>query len=371
MVVSVKALTFAQKLRKDMKTEKKRIVVMGGSFNPPTLAHYKLMKEAVDALGAETGFFVPVSDAYLKRKMRHSHPPVVLPPELRVKMLQSICAEDSRLEVWEKEMAIVAASTTETMQAIQEDNPGAELYFLMGADKVDLLAHLTEKREFLDAFKVALYSREDDSLGQTLKSHESLSGYQSRIVILPQPEGTEGVSSSLVRERMMNGESSENLLCPGVWELFKAFTPADFPDTINQFKGDYNFLSNRFNCKVVWRGLKYGSAEAAFQSSKCADETERKVYASCSVDTAIQKGKEQVPYPEWEEEQLDIMESILEAKFEQSPTLMKKLADTGNSILINGNNKHETYWGADLYSWEGENYLGKLLMKIREKETLK
>ncbi len=79
--------------------EKNRIVVMGGSFNPPTAAHYKLMISTVDALEADMGFFVPVSDAYLKRKMRHSHPPIVLPPELRVKMLQTICAEDSRLQV--------------------------------------------------------------------------------------------------------------------------------------------------------------------------------------------------------------------------------------------------------------------------------
>lgn len=50
---------------------------MGGSFNPPTLAHYRLMKEAIDALDADIGFFVPVSDAYLRRKMHHSHPPVV------------------------------------------------------------------------------------------------------------------------------------------------------------------------------------------------------------------------------------------------------------------------------------------------------
>ena len=54
-----------------MNTEKKRIVVMGGSFNPPTSAHLRLMKEAVDTLRADIGFFVPVSDAYLKR-----NPPV-------------------------------------------------------------------------------------------------------------------------------------------------------------------------------------------------------------------------------------------------------------------------------------------------------
>ena len=73
-----------------MMKEGKRIVVMGGSFNPPTLAHYKLMKEAIDALDADIGFFVPVSDAYLRRKMRHSHPPVVLSPELRVKIYNSL-----------------------------------------------------------------------------------------------------------------------------------------------------------------------------------------------------------------------------------------------------------------------------------------
>ena len=48
---------------------KTKIVVMGGSFNPPTVAHFKLMKAAIDAIDASIGFFVPVSDAYLKRKM--------------------------------------------------------------------------------------------------------------------------------------------------------------------------------------------------------------------------------------------------------------------------------------------------------------
>jgi nicotinate (nicotinamide) nucleotide adenylyltransferase len=234
-----------------MKKEKKKVVVMGGSFNPPTLAHYKLMKSAVDALEADIGFFVPVSDAYLKRKMRHSHPPVVLSPEMRVRMLRSMCSDDNRLQVYEKEIGTIEPRTMPTLQALQEDYPDAELYFVMGADKFDLLANLTKKREFLDAFKVVLYSREDDTLEQTLKTDEVLSSYMDRIDILPQPKGTEGVSSSLVRERMLNGESCQDLLCPGVWELFKTFTPTDFPDVINRFKGEYNFLSNRFPRQVL------------------------------------------------------------------------------------------------------------------------
>jgi nicotinate (nicotinamide) nucleotide adenylyltransferase len=351
-----------------MNKKRKKIVVMGGSFNPPTSAHLRLMKEAVDVLNANIGFFVPVSDAYLKRKMRHSHPPVVLSPEMRVRMLQSMCADDSRLQVCEKEIGTIEPRTMPTLQALQEDYPEAELYFVMGADKFALLASLTKKRQFLDAFKVVLYSREGAALEQSIKDDEVLSNYLDRMVILPRPEGTEGVSSSLVRERMLRGESSSDLLCPGVWELFKEYTAADFPDTITRFKGEYDYLSNRYPCRIVWEGLEYRSAEAAFQASKCKDEKERKVFAECSTDKAVLKGKDLTPYPGWEEAQISIMESILQAKFGQNPTLMLKLAETGNHVLLNGNNKQETFWGIDLYSWIGENHLGRIIMNIRDKE---
>jgi ribA/ribD-fused uncharacterized protein len=253
-----------------------------------------------------------------------------------------------------------------TLMALQEEYPDAELYFLMGADKLKLLTHMTEKRDFLTMFKVVLYSREDRVIENTLKSDEVLSTYLDRIVTLPQPEGTEAISSSAIRERMLSGISCQDMLCPSVWELFKGFTPADFPDMIDKFKGEFDFLSNRFHWRFKWLGLEFGSAEAAFQASKCTDESERKVFASCSTDKAALKGKEIVPPPDWEKARLDIMESIIRAKFEQNPILMRRLKGTGNRLLINGNNKQETYWGVDLYSWQGENYLGQILMKIRE-----
>lgn len=35
----------------------RRIIVMGGSFNPPTVAHKKLLLAAVDSLHADGGIF--------------------------------------------------------------------------------------------------------------------------------------------------------------------------------------------------------------------------------------------------------------------------------------------------------------------------
>ena len=83
------------------------------------------------------------------------------------------------------------------------------------------------------------------------------------------------------------------------------------------------------------------------------------------------KGKDLTPYPGWEEAQIGIMETILQAKFEQNPTLMRKLVETGDLVLLNGNNKQETFWGIDLYSWVSENHLGRIIMNIRDKDTEK
>lgn len=323
-----------------MEKKSKRIVVMGGSFNPPTLAHYKLMKTALDAVDADLGFFVPVSDAYLKRKMARSGFFMVLSPEVRIKMLETMCT-DGRMKVWEREIGTVMARTVDTLLEIQDDYPDAEVYFIMGDDKLSLLVHMAEKSALLDRFKVVLYSREysSDELREILESNEITDGYEERIVVIPQPDGIDMISSSLIRERVLAGESCEGLLYSGVWELLNEYGPSDFPKVILRFKGDNSFLSNAFNCKFSWRGVRYRNAEAAFKAAESSD------------------GKS-----------LEIMESILRAKFEDNPHLMKKLVETGNAILINGNNKGETYWGTDLYSWKGDNNLGKILMKIRDRE---
>ena len=320
-----------------MNRRDKNIVIMGGSFNPPTLAHYMLMKCAIDAVNAECGYFVPVSDAYLRRKMRHSHPPVVLSPDLRIKMLQAMCTTN-RMQVCDKEIGSIEPRTLPTLKSFKSEFPEYELYFVMGDDKLNLLSGLTEKGAFFDTSNVILFSRNSDSIEETLKNHGVLSGYMDNIVVLPQPQGIAGISSSVIREHMLKGESCPEMLVPGVLEIFGNFNPDDFPDVINKFKGEYDFLSNRYSSPFIWKGVKYPSAEAAYNASDPADNN------------------------------LEIMTSVLEEKFRQNPKLMQKLIDTGNKILNNGNNKHETYWGIDLYSWIGENHLGKILMSIRDKE---
>ena len=350
-----------------MEGKNQKIVIMGGSFNPPTVAHYRLMKHAIETLDAAHGYFVPVSDAYLRRKMRHAHPPVVLSPELRIKMLQAMCSED-KMKVSDKEIGTIEARTLPTLKSFKQEFPECELYFVMGDDKLELLSHLTEKGKFFETSNVILYSRNQEGIEESLKNHRVLSEHIRNIVVLPQPEGVAGISSSLIRERMLLGESCEELLLPGVWEIFKELNPDDFPDVISSFKGEYYFLNNRYGCSFAWQGIRYNNVESAFQASKYTDESERKILSRMSADKAVKKSMDFTPSAEWEDCKLNIMESIIMAKFDQNPSLKKRLIETDDRILINGNNKHETYWGVDLYSWIGENHLGKILMIIRNKE---
>ena len=64
------------------------------------------------------------------------------------------------------------------------------------------------------------------------------------------------------------------------------------------------------------------------------------------------------------------MIDAVKAKFKQHPQLKKLLLETGNAILIE-KTKQDNFW-ADGGDGSGQNYLGKILMMVREelKEAL-
>jgi len=58
------------------------------------------------------------------------------------------------------------------------------------------------------------------------------------------------------------------------------------------------------------------------------------------------------------------METLLREKFSKDPELRAKLLNTGTSKLVEGNTWGDRFWG--VCRGQGENNLGRLLMKVRE-----
>lgn len=135
---------------------------------------------------------------------------------------------------------------------------------------------------------------------------------------------------------------------------------------IDDFNGEYRWLSNFYPASLEIDGLRYLSSEGAYQAAKCADPEARRLFTEQSPDAAKRMGRLIRIRPDWGAVKLSEMEKVLRAKFTQNPYLARYLADTGDAELIEGNTWQDTFWGVDQKTGEGQNNLGRLLMALRK-----
>jgi ribA/ribD-fused uncharacterized protein len=142
---------------------------------------------------------------------------------------------------------------------------------------------------------------------------------------------------------------------------------------IEKFTGQYRFLSNFWICDIFFVPAHLDcnemfhaiSVEHAFQAMKAASvEDVRSVLACETPGDAKHKGKEIKLRSGWDKIKNAEMEALLYKKF-QIPELKMSLMLTTGAELIEGNSWGDTYWG--VCAGIGQNNLGKLLMKIRDK----
>lgn len=344
------------------------VIILGGSFNPPTIAHHQLMSAAIAAVGASKGVFVPVSQGYLKRKMCQAEAPVCLSEAQRVEMLRAMCAEEPMLDISACELQHPLWTTSETMAALQQQYPQAKLFLLAGADKLHVIEAMVRNHDFLSHYGLILVRRDGLDPMERIRQNESLSQFQDSIVTIPQPPGMEKVSSTLIRRHFLAGNASlvQDCLHEQVWALFSQLKPEDYPPEIVRFRDTYAFLSNGYPAPMVCHGLTFPNAEAAFQAARCKAAKDRLRFLHCDSGRAKAIAASVQPRDDWEDVKVQVMEDILLEKFRQHPLLAKQLLETGSAFLVNGHTGKDLFWGVELYRFRGENWLGKLLMKIRQ-----
>ncbi len=135
------------------------------------------------------------------------------------------------------------------------------------------------------------------------------------------------------------------------------------PQAIERFAGPYRFLSNFFPRPLLWEGERYATAEHAYQAAKCSRPDERVMIRNApSPGAAKRMGRRIAIREDWDAVKEKVMLSIVRAKFEDA-YLRRRLAATGTAELIEGNTWGDRFWG--VCRGEGENRLGKILMKVR------
>lgn len=137
---------------------------------------------------------------------------------------------------------------------------------------------------------------------------------------------------------------------------------------ILEFKDEYFFLSNFYECPVLIGKYKFNSSEAAYQACKTTNNNDYKKFLSLSPDEAKKFGHSIIIRKDWDIIKDHVMKDIVATKFSQNTDLKQKLIDTYPNILVEGNTWGDTYWGVDITkpNKPGNNKLGEILMEVRE-----
>jgi ribA/ribD-fused uncharacterized protein len=134
---------------------------------------------------------------------------------------------------------------------------------------------------------------------------------------------------------------------------------------IAEFQGEYRFLSNFWPAELVYDGITYPTAEHAYQASKSLDAgARRRIAALPTPAEAKTEGRKLMLRDDWETAKFAVMEDVVRLKFTTHPDLRDKLLATGDALLEEGNTWGDRTWG--VYQGQGENRLGKILMKVRD-----
>lgn len=139
-----------------------------------------------------------------------------------------------------------------------------------------------------------------------------------------------------------------------------------FKDKIESFSGDYSFLSNFYLCEVYYQGKLYRSSEHAYQAAKTDNKEDRDKFDNITSGEAKKLGRKLQVSEHFKRNKVGIMHEIVLNKFNRNTELLKKLLDTYPLYIQEGNYWGDKFWGVCLKTGEGKNYLGKILMDVRD-----
>jgi nicotinate-nucleotide adenylyltransferase len=134
-----------------------RIGILGGTFNPPHIGHVALARHARSELGLGRVLLMPAHLAPNKPSVAEDPG-----PEHRLRMCRLAVADEPGLEASALELERGGTSyTVDTVQAIHDAHPEAELTLIVGADTARTLPGWREPARLLRMVSLAVAERDE------------------------------------------------------------------------------------------------------------------------------------------------------------------------------------------------------------------
>ncbi|MDD4184145.1 MAG: nicotinate (nicotinamide) nucleotide adenylyltransferase [Candidatus Izemoplasmatales bacterium] len=155
------------------------IIVFGGAFNPPTLAHLAIYHHVKEHLDIDKFIYLPVSSLYTKRSLASNHH--------RFQMLKLLTKAYPDIEVSKMEFDDPDyMGTYKSLLRFQEHYPDQEILFLIGADNLPKLHKWINAGSLLNDFRFIIVNRNQRDLLKEIENDPFLSQYKDQFIILPE-----------------------------------------------------------------------------------------------------------------------------------------------------------------------------------------
>lgn len=193
-----------------------RIGIYGGSFNPPHTGHLHAARQAVETLGLSRLLMIPTGVA------PHKELPADSPtPQQRLEMLRIAVGSDPNLTVSDLEIRQETVSyTCDTVQALRQSHPSAQLILLMGTDMFLSFESWKNPEQILQNAALGVFYRGQPGEEAAVQAQkEKLEAMGAKVYVLENP--VTDISSTQLR-RMLVFRCADEFLPEGVADYIRA-----------------------------------------------------------------------------------------------------------------------------------------------------
>lgn len=193
-----------------------RLGVFGGTFDPPHIGHLVLASEAAVQFSLSVVLWVLTS-----------HPPhkqgrIITPAEIRLKLLESALADDSRFQISTVELDRPPPHyAVDTLMILKKQFPEKELVYLMGGDSLQELSTWHNPMKLIQLCNlIGVYQRPGFNVDLDQLEND-LPGISRKVSWIHAP--LIEISSSMIRKKVRSGEPYQYYLPAGVARLIAEY----------------------------------------------------------------------------------------------------------------------------------------------------
>ncbi len=183
-----------------------KIGIYGGTFNPPHMGHVHVARYAIGTLCLDKLLIIP-SHTPPHKDLAVDSPSA----DERLKMLQMTFAGEEKTEISPIELQRGGVSYTfDTVTALQEQHPDAQLYLLVGTDMLLSFDRWYRYEQLMKMVTLAVFYRGDkEEKTRILQKKEELESKGAQVVLMENP--VIPISSTQLRRMMIFGCAGEYL----------------------------------------------------------------------------------------------------------------------------------------------------------------